>query len=319
MADDVGAGSADPDGLAARLGRMALGPARAAARSGREALTTEAERAIDGLLAGPLPETVARSLVEHHVVERAVAEWLELMAVQRESSPERERLERALEKALTDPAFERGAADVAERVVQSAAFRRAMSAALESPEVRRALTRQTVGFGAEIGAAVRRSGRRLDDRTEAVARKVVGRRPAATSAFGGLATRGLAIVLDLVLAHAAYLFIAGSVALISSLAGDLRSGWLAGSIAAAGWAIVVTAYFIVFWSTTGQTPGMRLLRLRVLGASGTPPSPGRSLLRLVGLVLAVAPMFLGFVPVLFDDRRRALQDYIAGTTVRAEP
>src|SRR5262249_50042890 len=52
MADDVGAGSPDPDGLAARLGRMALGPARAAARSGREALTTEAERAIDGLLAG---------------------------------------------------------------------------------------------------------------------------------------------------------------------------------------------------------------------------------------------------------------------------
>jgi hypothetical protein len=30
-------------------------------------------------------------------------------------------------------------------------------------------------------------------------------------------------------------------------------------------------------------------------------------------------MLLGFVPVLFDDRRRALQDYIAGTTVRAEP
>jgi uncharacterized RDD family membrane protein YckC len=298
---------------------MALGPARAAARSGREALSTEADRAIEGLLAGPLPETVARSLVEHHVVERALAEWLELMAVQRESSPERERLERALEKGLTDPAVERRAAEVAERVVQSAAFRQAMSAALESPEVRRALARQTVGFGTEIGAAVRRSGRRLDDRTETVARKVVGRRPAATSAFGGLATRGLAIVLDLVLAHAAYLFIAGSVALISSLAGDLRSGWLAGSIAAAGWAIVVAAYFLVFWSTTGQTPGMRLLRLRVLAASGTPPSPGRSLLRLVGLVLAVAPMLLGFVPVLFDDRRRALQDYIAGTTVRAEP
>jgi uncharacterized RDD family membrane protein YckC len=319
MADDAGTGSPDPDGLAARLSRRALGPARAAARSGREALATEAERAIEGLLAGPLPETVARSLVEHHVVERAVAEWLESMAAQRESSPERERFERALEKTLTDPAFERRVADVGERVVQSAAFRRAMSAALESPEVRHALTRQTVGFGAEIGAAVRRSGRRVDDRTETAARKIVGRRPAATSAFGGLATRGLAIVLDLVLAHAVFLFVAGSVALITSLAGNLESGWLAGAIASAGWAVVVVTYFVAFWSTTGQTPGMRLLRLRVLAGSGSPPSVWRSLVRFAGLILAIAPMLLGFVPVLFDDRRRALQDYIAGTTVRAEP
>jgi hypothetical protein len=29
-------------------------------------------------------------------------------------------------------------------------------------------------------------------------------------------------------------------------------------------------------------------------------------------------MLLGFVPVLFDRRRRALQDYIARTTVLAE-
>jgi uncharacterized RDD family membrane protein YckC len=132
-------------------------------------------------------------------------------------------------------------------------------------------------------------------------------------------TRGLALTIDLVLAHAAYLFIAGSVALIASLAGDLRSGWLAGSIASAGWAVVVLAYFVVFWSSTGQTPGMRLLRLRVLAdSSGTPPSLVRSMLRFVGLILAIAPMLLGFVPALFDGRRRALQDYIARTTVRAE-
>jgi uncharacterized RDD family membrane protein YckC len=37
--------------------------------------------------------------------------------------------------------------------------------------------------------------------------------------------------------------------------------------------------------------------------------------RLVGLVLAIVPMFAGFVPVLFDDRRRGLADFIAGTVV----
>ena len=44
----------EPEGITARLGRMALGPARAAARSGRSALSTEAERAIDAVLAQSL-------------------------------------------------------------------------------------------------------------------------------------------------------------------------------------------------------------------------------------------------------------------------
>jgi hypothetical protein len=37
--------------------------------------------------------------------------------------------------------------------------------------------------------------------------------------------------------------------------------------------------------------------------------------RLIGLLLAIIPMFAGFLPVLFDRRRRALQDYLAGTVV----
>jgi uncharacterized RDD family membrane protein YckC len=209
--------------------------------------------------------------------------------------------------------------ELAERVIESATFKRALSGVLESPEVRRALTRQTAGFGAEIGASVRGSGRRLDDHVESAARRVVGRPPSATGGFGGVATRGLALAIDVLLAHAAFLVIAGSVALIASLAGDLRSGWIAGSIASVGWLIVVLAYFVLFWSGTGQTPGMRLMRLRVLAdRSGAPPSVGRSIVRFVGLILAIAPMLLGFVPALFDRRRRALQDYLAGTTVRAE-
>ena len=310
----------EPDGIAARLGRMALGPARAAARSGREALTGEAERAIDGMLSGPLPEAVARALVDHHVFERALAEWLEALAADRDQSPERERLSRAIEQALASPGLEQRVGDVAERVVHSEGFRRALSATLESPEVRSALARQTAGFGAEIGASLRARARRLDDGAEVVAHRALGLRPVGTSEYGGVATRGVALVLDLVLAHAAFLFVAGSIALIASLAGSLQTGWLAGVVGAAAWAVVEVVYFVVFWSTVGQTPGMRLMRLRVLaGASGAPPPVWRSLVRFAGLILAVAALLLGFVPVLFDRRRRALQDYLAGTIVVAEP
>jgi uncharacterized RDD family membrane protein YckC len=84
-----------------------------------------------------------------------------------------------------------------------------------------------------------------------------------------------------------------------------------------GWILIAGGYFVLFWSTTGQTPGMRLLRLRVRHR-GAVPSVGRSIVRMVGLVLAIVPVFLGFVPVLFDERRRGLPDFLAGTVVKYE-
>jgi uncharacterized RDD family membrane protein YckC len=320
----------EPEGITARLGRMALGPARAAARSGRSALSTEAERAIDAVLAGPLPETVAQSLVEHHVIERVLAEWLEAMAAAPSgSSPERLRLEQALERALASPELERRLSDaisstltetLADRVVQSEAFRKALAGTLGSPEVRAALARQTAGFGADLAASLRGRARAADDGAERRVRRAVGRRPraASVSAYGGLAGRGIAIVVDALLVHVAFLVVAASIALIESLVGAFHSGWLTGSLVGGGWAVVVVVYFVLFWSTTGQTPGMRLMALRVLTGSGDPPSVWRALVRFVGLIVAIIPLFAGFVPVLFDDRRRALQDYVAGTSVVAE-
>jgi uncharacterized RDD family membrane protein YckC len=60
---------------------------------------------------------------------------------------------------------------------------------------------------------------------------------------------------------------------------------------------------------------MRVLRLRVVTRSGGPLSVPRAILRYAGLLLAIAPLFAGFLPILFDARRRALQDFIAATVV----
>jgi len=37
--------------------------------------------------------------------------------------------------------------------------------------------------------------------------------------------------------------------------------------------------------------------------------------RLVGVVLATIPLFAGFLPILFTDRRRGLADWLADTVV----
>jgi uncharacterized RDD family membrane protein YckC len=138
--------------------------------------------------------------------------------------------------------------------------------------------------------------------------------------YAGVATRAVALALDILLVHVLVLVGAGLLGLVASLVGDLRPEWLAEALIGTGWGLSVTVYFVLFWSVTGQTPGMRAMRVRVVREGGSPPSVGRAFVRLIGLLLAIVPLFAGFLPVLFDARRRALPDYLAGTVVLyAEP
>ena len=133
--------------------------------------------------------------------------------------------------------------------------------------------------------------------------------------YAGIATRAIALCVDIVLVHVIVLVGAGLLGLVASLVGELRPTWLVATLVAAAWMLTVTVYFVLFWSVTGQTPGMRAMRLRLVTGAGSPPSVGRALVRLAGLLLAIVPLFAGFLPVLFDARRRGLPDYLARTVV----
>jgi len=293
-------------GLAEAAGRAAFFPARAAARVWRgpieeavdEVLSApEIARVLDRALAGSLPEEIARSLVRHRVLERIAAE----LAASGE-------LERLVTAALGSPQT----LELTDRVLASDETQSALRHVASSPELRDAIARQTTGLADELVGGVRASAVRLDDRAEQVVRRPPrSERPI----YGGIATRAIAITTDAAVTIVLFMSVVGMAALISSLAGGLRPAWLVGALLASGWTLIVGTYFVLFWSTTGQTPGMRLLRVRVRGPAGGPPSIGRSLVRLVGLVLAIVPMFAGFIPVLFTERRRGLPDFLAGTVV----
>jgi uncharacterized RDD family membrane protein YckC len=133
--------------------------------------------------------------------------------------------------------------------------------------------------------------------------------------YAGVATRAVALALDAAIAQV-IVFAGGAVlALVASLVGDVRLDTLGRILAAGAWLTVVGLYFVLFWTGAGQTPGMRVMGVRLITYDGRLPSVSRSLVRLVGLGLAIIPLFLGFVPALIDRRRRALPDFLAGTVV----
>jgi uncharacterized RDD family membrane protein YckC len=133
--------------------------------------------------------------------------------------------------------------------------------------------------------------------------------------YGGIATRAVGLALDVAIAQI-IVFAGGAVlALVASLVDAQFDDTLMAILATAAWAIVVGIYFVLFWSTAGQTPGMRVMGLRVRTPDGQHPGVGRSIVRLIGLGLAIIPLFAGFLPVLVDDRRRGIHDMLAGTLV----
>jgi uncharacterized RDD family membrane protein YckC len=142
-----------------------------------------------------------------------------------------------------------------------------------------------------------------------------------TLEYQGLVTRAIAFAVDAAVVNLVGLVVGVAVGLalsILTIHDSLEVVLLAiGGAAFIAWSV---GYFVVFWSTTGQTPGDRLMQIRVCREDGGTLEPRRALLRFGALVLAVLPLFAGLLTVLVDDRRRGLHDMLARTiVVRAPP
>jgi uncharacterized RDD family membrane protein YckC len=150
-------------------------------------------------------------------------------------------------------------------------------------------------------------------------RVVVVRESAAPAGYGGLVTRAIAAAIDALLINLAALAVAAVVALVLSIfptAHETKT--LLAAIGGVLFAVWVAAYFVTFWTTAGQTPGDRVMRVVVLREDGGRLRPWRALLRLAGAVLGLV-LFVGYVPILLNARRRALHDWMAGTVVINQP
>jgi uncharacterized RDD family membrane protein YckC len=140
-------------------------------------------------------------------------------------------------------------------------------------------------------------------------------------AYAGIVTRTIAFALDLAIVEGVAALVGVTVGLGASL--FYLAGWaeaVIGAILVLAWVLWSVSYFAFFWSTTGQTPGNRLMGIRVIDTRERGPlKPRRAALRFGGVCLAAMPLGAGFLLMLWDDQCRCLQDHLARTRVIYTP
>lgn len=74
-------------------------------------------------------------------------------------------------------------------------------------------------------------------------------------------------------------------------------------------------YYVGFWTADGQTMGMTVVGLRVIGTDGARLSTGKALLRYLGYIVNAVLLSIGFLWAAFDPKRQGWHDKLAGTLV----
>lgn len=150
--------------------------------------------------------------------------------------------------------------------------------------------------------------------------------------YAGFISRAIGLVVDNLIIVAIVAVVNGVIALALSLflgldvsncpafdQTDLISGWLVCNTA--NWirlyfSLAVTpVYFALFWTLGGQTLGQYAMGLRVVRLDGRRMTVVRSLVRWAGYLLSFLTLGLGFIWVLWDDRRQGWPDKMARTVV----
>ncbi len=304
---------AHPAGDTSQNGNLPLS-ARLLGAGVRGARTVTRAAGIDRAVEVAAEEAIVAA-VESEAVERALARVLEGPAIDEavQGALESEAVKRALIEALDSELVD----EVWRRLLASDEAQQLVERIAEAPELRAAISAQGVGLIGDIGRTIGRATRRLDDTLERVVRRIFFRkRRGEPTNHAGAVSRVLALAVDGAIVNLVFSGLAAIVALIGSAFSGNGHGVssLALALGTAAWLWLGALYLVAFWCLAGQTPGMRFVRIR-LDVNGRRLPFGRAVSRLVGLGLATVTFGIGFLGILFNERRRGWEDQLADTDV----
>jgi uncharacterized RDD family membrane protein YckC len=132
----------------------------------------------------------------------------------------------------------------------------------------------------------------------------------------GFGRRAAALLYDSVLLAALLvIFTSGAVFLNHRVAVEPATAGAWAYVYRAGLIGVIAGYYLLNWTRSGQTLGMRAWHLRAVTASGQPLAWKTAALRLVFGVLAWAPAALGVRWLYADPEHLALHDRLSKTRI----
>jgi uncharacterized RDD family membrane protein YckC len=137
--------------------------------------------------------------------------------------------------------------------------------------------------------------------------------------YGGVATRAVGLAVDSVIVWIALLILGAAFWAIGALFGGIHLGPVGKFLVGSAAIIFAGLYFVVSWTTAGRTVGQRMMGLRVIDFRGQQPRFLTAMIRTAMLGFCIVTCFVGFIPVLFDRRRRGVHDMVALTTVHYVP
>jgi len=82
--------------------------------------------------------------------------------------------------------------------------------------------------------------------------------------------------------------------------------------------LISLGYFTYFFGN-GQTPGMKVMKIKLCGTDGTYPiGYGKGVLRWIGMLISALVIYIGFLWILIDKDKQGWHDKIADTYVVLE-
>ena len=79
--------------------------------------------------------------------------------------------------------------------------------------------------------------------------------------------------------------------------------------------VVNVGYFVYFFTSTGQTPGAKVMGIKVIDGNGGLLSVGSAVVRVIGSWVSTIILFIGYLMMLWDGKKQTLHDKMAGSYV----
>jgi uncharacterized RDD family membrane protein YckC len=124
-------------------------------------------------------------------------------------------------------------------------------------------------------------------------------------AYAGFGSRLISLIIDGIIVGIVNAIIAFA---LNSATGSQALAQIVGLVIGLG-------YNVYFFTSTGQTIGMKVLGIKAVDANGNLLTVGAAVIRYFGAIVSAIIIFIGYLMMLWDSRKQTLHDKFAGSFI----